>query len=108
MIRTFYLLSLNQFRIFFREPAAIFWAFAFPIMMAWVLGAAFDGERPEIHQVGLVEVEQGLFSQWLHKQPVETKKDYILYRPEDQKNLSFKFYLLDKIKPFCCSSKNIL
>ncbi|HMW60738.1 MAG TPA: ABC transporter permease, partial [Leptospiraceae bacterium] len=41
-------LSLAQLRGFLREPGILFWAFAFPILMAWVLGAAFDkkGEGP--------------------------------------------------------------
>ncbi|MFL5727907.1 MAG: ABC transporter permease [Cytophagaceae bacterium] len=33
-----------QFKIFFREPAIIFWAVIFPILMAWVLGVAFSNK----------------------------------------------------------------
>lgn len=34
-----------QFKQFFREPAIIFWAIVFPILMAWVLGIAFTEKR---------------------------------------------------------------
>ncbi len=41
-------LSLSQLRGFIREPGILFWAFAFPVLIAWILGAAFDrrGEGP--------------------------------------------------------------
>lgn len=42
------LLKVN-FRSFFREPAIIFWAILFPIIMAWVLGLAFT-EKTEIRK----------------------------------------------------------
>jgi ABC-2 type transport system permease protein len=40
--QTLFLVLIN-FRNFFREPGALFWSFAFPIAMAWVLGIAFSG-----------------------------------------------------------------
>lgn len=35
-------LVVMNFKSFFREPGALFWSFAFPIAMAWVLGIAFS------------------------------------------------------------------
>lgn len=35
-------LIIINFKNFFREPGALFWSFAFPIAMAWVLGMAFS------------------------------------------------------------------
>ncbi len=35
-------LVVINFKNFFREPGAIFWSFAFPIAMAWILGVAFS------------------------------------------------------------------
>lgn len=35
-------LVIINFKNFFREPGAIFWSFAFPIAMAWILGVAFS------------------------------------------------------------------
>jgi ABC-2 type transport system permease protein len=37
-------LILVHFRNFFREPAILFWALVFPILMAWVLGIAFSSK----------------------------------------------------------------
>src|SRR5262245_36735687 len=40
-----FLLTLARFREFVREPAAIFWVYGFPLIMAVALGIAFR-ERP--------------------------------------------------------------
>lgn len=54
-LRQFRLLLLAQFREFYREPEVLFWTFAFPIAMAWVLGIAFSGEREQQKNVALVK-----------------------------------------------------
>ena len=48
-------LTLARFREFLREPEAVFWVFAFPVIMTCALGIAFRsrGEEPVI--VGVVE-----------------------------------------------------
>jgi ABC-type multidrug transport system permease subunit len=38
-------LTLARFREFYREPAALFWVYGFPLILAFVLGLAFS-ERP--------------------------------------------------------------
>jgi ABC-type multidrug transport system permease subunit len=38
-------LTLARFREFFREPAAIFWVYVFPLILAFLLGLAFS-EKP--------------------------------------------------------------
>src|SRR4029453_5718263 len=38
-------LTLARFREFYREPAALFWVYGFPLILAFTLGLAF-GERP--------------------------------------------------------------
>jgi hypothetical protein len=38
-------LTLARFREFYREPAALFWVYGFPLILAFVLGLAFT-ERP--------------------------------------------------------------
>jgi len=40
-------------RVFFREPAAIFWVFLFPLVLALVLGTAFRERPPEPSRVGV-------------------------------------------------------
>jgi ABC-2 type transport system permease protein len=50
------LAALTESRIleFVREPEALFWVFAFPILMAVVLGFAFRDRPPEPVPVGVV------------------------------------------------------
>jgi ABC-2 type transport system permease protein len=51
--------SLNQlilvhFKTFFREPAILFWAILFPILMAWILGIAFSNKGETFKTVYVV------------------------------------------------------
>ncbi|MDP4274830.1 MAG: ABC transporter permease, partial [Bacteroidota bacterium] len=43
-----------QFKESFREPASLFWSFAFPILMAWGLGIAFSSNREIVRNVAVV------------------------------------------------------
>ena len=47
-----YQLTMVRFRLFLREPEAIFWIFCFPILLAVGLGIAFRNRPPDILQVG--------------------------------------------------------
>jgi ABC-type multidrug transport system permease subunit len=47
-------LSLMRFRIFVREPAALFWTYGFPLVLALVLGVAFRNRSPEPVEVAVV------------------------------------------------------
>ena len=47
-------LALMRFRIFIREPAALFWTYGFPLLMALVLGTAFRNRPPEPVDVAVV------------------------------------------------------
>jgi ABC-type multidrug transport system permease subunit len=49
-------LSLARFRLFVREPSAVFWTFGFPVVLAVALGIAFRSRPPEPI---LVAVEAG-------------------------------------------------
>lgn len=40
-------LALTRFRLFYREPGAMFWTFGFPIAITLVLGIAFRTRKPE-------------------------------------------------------------
>ena len=48
-------LTLARFREFLREPEAVFWVFAFPVIMTCALGIAFRSRGAEPVVVGLVE-----------------------------------------------------
>lgn len=45
-------LTLVRFRLFLREPEAIFWIFVFPIILAIGLGIAFRNKPADVLQVG--------------------------------------------------------
>jgi ABC-2 type transport system permease protein len=47
-----YQLTIVRFRLFWREPEAIFWIFVFPILLAVGLGIAFRNRPPDVLQVG--------------------------------------------------------
>src|ERR1035437_7490699 len=40
-------LTLMRWRIFAREPAALFWTYVFPLLLALALGIAFRNRPPE-------------------------------------------------------------
>jgi ABC-2 type transport system permease protein len=47
-------LTLSRFREFVREPEALFWVFAFPLLLAVALGLAFRDKAPDRIPIGLV------------------------------------------------------
>jgi ABC transporter DrrB family efflux protein len=47
-----YQLTMTRFRLFLREPEAIFWIFVFPILLAVGLGIAFRNRPADVLQVG--------------------------------------------------------
>lgn len=49
---------------FVREPEAVFWTFAFPVLLALVLGVAFSERGSQDVRVGVVRGSAG--AQWLH------------------------------------------
>jgi len=48
-------LTVSRMRIFYREPAAVFWVYGFPLVMALSLGTAFRENPKEDIRVDLVE-----------------------------------------------------
>jgi ABC-2 type transport system permease protein len=52
-------LTLARLREFLREPEAIFWVFAFPLLMALALGVAFRSERTQEVAVGVLRGQGG-------------------------------------------------
>lgn len=51
-LSSLYQLTVMRFRLFLREPEAIFWVFIFPILLAMGLGIAFRNRPADVLQVG--------------------------------------------------------
>jgi ABC-2 type transport system permease protein len=51
-LSSLYQLTIVRFRLFIREPEAIFWIFVFPILLAGGLGIAFRNRPADVLQVG--------------------------------------------------------
>src|SRR5438552_15050189 len=47
-------LTISRMRVFYREPAAVFWVYGFPLVMALSLGTAFHEDRKNKIAVDLV------------------------------------------------------
>lgn len=78
--KTFIQLILVQIREFYREPAALFWSFLFPILMAWGLGIAFNNKPVQTKAIALVLTEKQSkesFEMLISKTSFEHKKDSI-------------------------------
>jgi ABC-2 type transport system permease protein len=46
-------LTLVRFRLFFREPSAVFWTFGFPVILSVALGIAFRNRPPDAMRVAV-------------------------------------------------------
>jgi ABC-type multidrug transport system permease subunit len=53
-------LTLWRLRELWREPEAIFWVFAFPILLALALGIAFNRRSPQALSVAVIGAEAGV------------------------------------------------
>jgi ABC-type multidrug transport system permease subunit len=51
-LSSLYQLTMVRFRLFLREPEAVFWVFIFPILLAVGLGIAFRNRPADVLQVG--------------------------------------------------------
>lgn len=80
-------LTLWRIRDFTREPEALFWVFAFPIILAFALGLAFSSRGPAVVRIA---VEDGPGGQELHESldSVANIESVLLAGDEAQRRLS--------------------
>ena len=48
-------LTRQRIVVFLREPEAVFWVFAFPVLMALALGIAFRSQGPQKSRIAVEE-----------------------------------------------------
>ena len=73
-----YQLTAIQFKEFVREPAVVFWAIVFPILMAWGLGIAFNNKGDEVQHVALIKrigVENTRLNEFLLKGKIQPGRE---------------------------------
>lgn len=58
MNNAFVQLMLTQFRQYVREPQILFWSFGFPLLLIWMLGAAFSSHDVPVRHIGLLLAHQ--------------------------------------------------
>lgn len=56
-LSSLYQLTMMRFRLFLREPEAVFWIFVFPILLAAGLAIAFRNRPPDVLQVGATTLQ---------------------------------------------------
>ncbi|MCB1157507.1 MAG: ABC transporter permease [Leptospiraceae bacterium] len=80
-------LYISQLKVFFREPGILFWAFGFPIMMAFILGTAFDTKKNLLGKIAYIGTEDKLGELKILQ---KNKNFEILSMTEEEAKLSLK------------------
>ncbi len=121
-------LTLARFREFYREPAAVFWVYGFPLLLAVALGVAFrdrpvekitvdvvsDGtgglaaaEALAVKLAGDERLKVNLNPDALARNRLRTAKTGLVVRPTDEGSASAKWeYQLDPNRPECVLARN--
>ena len=70
------LYELTKIRVllFWREPEAVFWVIVFPLILAIVLGFAFQSRGPATEIVGVFHTDDSVAETWIFGQ--ETSEDF--------------------------------
>lgn len=77
-------LALARFRLFYREPGAMFWTFGFPLVLSLVLGIAFRNREPEPVVVA-VETQEATSQRAEHARAILAAAEHVkaqLYSPD--------------------------
>lgn len=75
-------LSWVRLLLFVREPEAVFWVFVFPVVLALVLGLAFQGQGEEPSPVGVVAGTVPV--EWLRTLEAAPSVDLVLFEDAEE------------------------
>jgi ABC-type multidrug transport system permease subunit len=99
-INQIYQLFLISIKEFIREPEILFWAFIFPIGLAFILGLAFDHNKKIIYPIGIYKFEDQTLLEKLKAHP-----NLKIYLFNDEKELT-TFLKKGKIYLYIESNQN--
>lgn len=76
------LLELTRHRTlaFIRQPEAVFWVFAFPLVLSAVLGFAFQGREPAPSRVGVI----GAQSDWVARLEADPRLEVLTFATREE------------------------
>jgi ABC-type multidrug transport system permease subunit len=76
------LLELTRHRTlaFIRQPEAVFWVFAFPLVLSAVLGFAFQGREPAPSRVGVVDAE----AEWVERLEADPRLEVLRFDTREE------------------------
>src|SRR6266853_965180 len=98
-----YQLTMVRFRLFIREPEAVFWVFVFPILLAAGLGIAFRNRPADVVKIGAVGAQLGaalrsekslavdLLDQAAAEQALRTGRIVLLAVPKADGGVSYRY-----------------
>ncbi|MDX1958004.1 MAG: ABC transporter permease [Leptospiraceae bacterium] len=79
-----------ELKVFFRNPAILFWAFGFPIIIAGILGMAFGSKHENIRKVSIVEQGSSLRTMIESKKVPEGSYTKFIFQNDKQEDAILK------------------
>ncbi|RME91760.1 MAG: ABC transporter permease [Candidatus Hydrogenedentota bacterium] len=99
ILREIYQLVTIQIKQFYRQPGVLFWAFIFPLAMAWILGVAFTTESKTHYKIAWI-VPESIRKPTRLKQfekKLASSSVQVVWIPESQKEKAWKLYRKQKV-----------
>jgi len=104
-------LILVNIREFLREPGILFWSIGFPVLMAWVLGIAFSGEKQLAYKVAYINGDQNKNLQFeqIRSQAKQKGNEYLFeYKSGDGMPVSYTIIETDSTEANKLQQKNVI
>jgi hypothetical protein len=73
-------LTRHRTLAFIRQPEAVFWVFAFPLVLSAVLGFAFQGREPAASRVGVI----GEVGVWMRRLEADPRLEVVRFSTREE------------------------
>ncbi len=91
MNSSLYHLTTAQLKLFVRDPGVVFWAFVFPILMAWALGIAFSNQGEVVRTVAVLDDGSSAFVRLKERvKTLDTTQFKFLYTTHEEATLTIQ------------------